>query len=98
MDGSNTVPLGFLRKVLVPAGGFEMPQYFFHVKRSQVTVLDQEGIELPNSAQAEEEAARRAQECSADNTLKGTPVRRGISSGMIIVADENWRRLFELPF
>jgi Domain of unknown function (DUF6894) len=65
-----------------------MPQYFFHVKRGQVTVLDQEGIELANPAQAEEEAARRARECLVDNTSKRTPVRRGISSGMIIVADE----------
>ena len=42
-----------------------MPRYFLHVKRGQVTVLDQEGIELDNDAQAEEEAARRAQECLA---------------------------------
>ena len=39
-----------------------MPRYFFHVKRGQVTVLDQEGIELANPAQAEEEAARLAQQ------------------------------------
>ena len=71
-----------------------MPRYFLHVKRGQVTVLDQEGIELANSAQAEEEAVRRAQQCLADNTWNGTPVSRG----MIIVADENWRRLFEWQF
>ena len=71
-----------------------MPRYFFHVKRGQVTVLDQEGIELANSAQAEEEAVRRAQQCLTDDALNGRPVSRG----MIIVADENWRRLFELPF
>ena len=45
-----------------------MPRYFLHVKRGQVTVLDQEGVELANPAQAEEEAARRAQQCLADNT------------------------------
>jgi hypothetical protein len=71
-----------------------MPQYFFHVKRGQVTVLDQEGIELANAARAEEEAARRAQQRLADHALNGTPVSRGV----IIVADENWRRLLELPF
>ena len=38
-----------------------MPRYFFHVKRGQVTLLDQEGIDLENSAQAEEEAVRRTQ-------------------------------------
>ncbi len=71
-----------------------MAQYFFHVKRGQVTVLDQDGIELANPAQAEEEAVRLAQRCLADDVWNGTPVSRG----MIIVADENWRRLFELPF
>ena len=44
-----------------------MPRYFFHVKRGQVTVLDQEGVELENSAQAEEEATRRTQQCLADD-------------------------------
>ena len=77
-----------------------MPHYFFHVKHGQVTVLDQEGIELANGAQAEEEAARRAQQCLVDDAWNGTPVGRGTpaSSGMIIVADENWRWLFALPF
>jgi hypothetical protein len=71
-----------------------MPRYFFHVKRGQVTVLDQEGIDLENSTQAEEEAVRRTQRCLADDTWNGTSVSRG----MIIIADENWQRLFELPF
>ena len=78
--------------------GFEVPRYFLHVKRGQVTVLDQEGVEIANPAQAEEEAARRAHQCLADNTSNGMPIRHGVSSGMIIVADENWRRLFELLF
>ena len=39
-----------------------MPRYFFHVKRGQMTVLDQEGIELADAAQAEVEAARRVQQ------------------------------------
>ena len=69
-----------------------MPRYFLHVKRGQVTVLDQEGIELANPAHAEEEAVRLAQQCLMDDACNGTPVNRG----MIIVADENWRRLFEL--
>ena len=58
IDGSNTVPLGFLPKFSCPQEGFEMPRYFFHVKHGQVTVLDQEGIELADAAQAEVEAAR----------------------------------------
>jgi hypothetical protein len=98
INGSNTVTLGFLRKVLVPAGGFEMPRYFFHVKRGQVTILDQEGIELDNAVQAEAEAVHRAQKIVPDEALNGAPASRRTSGGMIIVADDNWRRLFELPF
>jgi hypothetical protein len=71
-----------------------VPRYFFHVKRGQMTVLDQEGIELADAAQAEEEAARRAQQIVTGDALNGVLVSRGT----IIVDDENWRRLFELPF
>ena len=39
----------------------EMPRYFFHFKRGQVTLLDQEGVELADIEQAVKEAARRAQ-------------------------------------
>ena len=97
IDGSNSVPESF------PAQRsrrrrFKVSRYFFHVKRGQVTVLDQEGIDLANPTQVEEEAARRAQQCSADDALNGMPVSSVISIGMIIVADENWHRLFELPF
>ena len=33
-----------------------MPRYYFHVRRGQLTVLDDEGIELADSADAEGEA------------------------------------------
>ena len=71
-----------------------MPRYFFHVKHGQMIVLDQEGIELADAAQAEVEAASRAQQIVTGDALNGGPV----SKGTIIVDDENWRRLFELPF
>ena len=77
-----------------PQEAFEVPRYFFHVKRGQMTVLDQEGIELADAAQAEGEAAHRAQQIVTGDVLNGVPVSRGT----IIVDDENWRRLFELPF
>jgi len=70
-----------------------MPRYFFHVKRGQVTILDQEGVELADSAAAEIEAARRAREIKAEEALKGVPA----NSGTIIVADENWQPIFEFP-
>ena len=71
-----------------------MPRYFLHIKRGQVKVLDQEGIELANTARAEVEAARRAQQIVNREALKGMPAR----SGVIIVADDNWQTLFGLPF
>jgi hypothetical protein len=61
----------------------DMPRYFFHVKRGRVTVLDQEGVELTNIDDAANEAARRD---------------RGINpSGAVVVADNQWRPLFEVP-
>ena len=71
-----------------------MSRYYFHVKRGQVTVLDQEGLELPNTAGAEREAARRAQQIVNGEGMKGVPA----DSKMIIVADDNWQTLFGLPF
>ena len=70
-----------------------MPRYFFHVKRGQVTVLDQEGIELAGIEEAEQEAARLGREIAADDALHGTQS----SDGMIII-DEDWRTVLELPF
>ena len=67
-----------------------MPRYYFHVKRGQVTVLDHEGAELLDLAEAEKEALRRGQEIAA----RGGPTDRG----SIIVADDNWRTLYEVPF
>lgn len=71
-----------------------MSRYYFHVKRGQVTVLDQEGLELPNVAGAEREAVRRAQHIFNGEAMKGVPG----SNKMIIVADDNWQTLFGLPF
>jgi hypothetical protein len=67
-----------------------MPRYYFHVKRGQLTVLDHEGVELLDLAEAEQEALRRGQEIVARD---GTNAR-----GSIIVADDNWRTLFEVAF
>jgi hypothetical protein len=44
-----------------------MPRHFFHVKRGQVTILDQLG-ELGNTAHAEVEAERLAQRVIAERT------------------------------
>jgi hypothetical protein len=70
-----------------------MPRYFFHVKRGQMTVLDQQGIELADIEEATKEAARRGREILANQALEG--VR---DSGGIIIIDEGWRTVLELPF
>jgi hypothetical protein len=93
IDGSNTHALGFR----VQGGEHAVPHYFFHIKHGQVTILDQEGIELDNPAQAEVEAAYRVQKIVTDQALNG-PVGRRDSGSMIIVADENWCWLYEFPF
>ena len=101
IDGSKVAPLGFCPKFVRTHAlreGFEVPRYFFHVKRGQMTVLDQDGIELDNDAQAEKEAAHRVRRIVGDDALNGSPVSDQTGRGMIIVADENWRRLFELRF
>jgi len=71
-----------------------MPRYFFHVRRGQVTVLDQEGVELADLDEAVQEAARRALQIMAREALISLPP----SKGMIVVDDEEFCTLLELPF
>ena len=71
-----------------------MPHYYFHVRRGQITVPDHEGIELADTVDAEVEAARRAQGLVNGDAMN----EASASGGWIIVADDNWRTLFELPF
>jgi hypothetical protein len=73
---------------------FEMPRYYFHVKRGQVTVLDQEGLELSDITEAMQEAARRAAMIASKDTLQGIST----SGRMIIIADDAWQKVMELPF
>ena len=67
-----------------------MPRYYFHVKRGQATVLDHAGAELADLAEAEKEAVRRGREIVAQDGP--------INKGSIIIADQNWRTLAEVPF
>jgi hypothetical protein len=71
-----------------------MPRYYFHVRRGQITVLDHEGIELADTVDAEVEAAERAQQIVNGASLNEASASRG----RIVVADESWQTLFELPF
>jgi hypothetical protein len=76
-----------------------MPHYYFHVRRGQITILDHEGIELADTADADVEAAQRAQ-----RLVNGEAMDRASMDGAsasrrrIIVADDNWETLFEFPF
>ena len=70
-----------------------MPKYFFHVKRGQMTIIDHHGIELADIAEATKEASRLGRKIAAEEALSGSPP----SGGMIII-DEGWRTVLELPF
>jgi len=68
-----------------------MPRYFFHFKRGQMTILDQEGVDLAGITEAAEEAARRGRAIATRDALKSVP----FSTGKIIVEDE-WRTILEV--
>jgi hypothetical protein len=70
-----------------------MPRYFFHVKRGQLTVLDQEGVELAGIAEAAAEALERGRQIAASETLRDIPASRGT-----IVIDDELHTLQEVPF
>ena len=70
-----------------------MPRYYFHVRRGQVTVLDQEGIELANLVEAAKEAARRVLDVEESGTLKDLTR----SDGSIIV-DDDYCTILAVPF
>jgi uncharacterized protein DUF6894 len=69
-----------------------MPRFFFHLKRGQVTILDQEGLELADIVAATQEAARRGREIAIRDALPGI-----VSGAVIVIADEKWLPVFEVP-
>jgi hypothetical protein len=76
-----------------------MPHYYFHLRRGQVTVLDHEGIELADAADANVEAAQRAKQVVNGEAMNGASMNEASASRRgIIVSDDNWETLFELPF
>jgi hypothetical protein len=77
-----------------------MPRYYFHIRRGQITILDHDGIELADTVDAEVEAARRAQGLVNGGSLNGEAMNGEESArrGSVVVADDNWQKLFELPF
>jgi len=69
-----------------------MPHYYFHVRRGQVTVLDQVGVDLADRTEAAKEAARRALQFEAIGALKDIQ-----NTGAIIV-DDQFATVLEVPF
>jgi uncharacterized protein DUF6894 len=83
-----------LASVALSRRRFDMSRYFFHLRRGQVTVLDQEGVELASIEDAAREATRRAQEIASKDALHG-----GVASSRVIsIADDAWRTVMELTF
>ena len=70
-----------------------MPRYYFHVRRGQVTFLDNEGIELTDVEEASTEAARRGRAIARRVALTNG-VR--LQAGSVVIDDE-WRTVLELP-
>jgi hypothetical protein len=70
-----------------------VPRYHFHVRRGQLTVIDQEGMELAGDIEAAQEAARRGRKIATSEALRGIPTQ----GGLIIVEDEWDHRVLELP-
>ena len=62
-----------------------MPRYYFHVRRGRLTVVDREGMELPDDVEAVQEAVRRGRQMTIDE------------EGAILVEDEWDYRIAELP-
>ena len=79
---------------MAQGGACECLATSYSTKRGPVTILDQKGVELGNTADAVKEAARRAEKIVTEEALNGAPV----TQGLIIVTDDNWLRLFEWPF
>ena len=81
------------------SGRLDMPHYYFYVRRGQITVLDHEGIELADTADAKVEAAQRAKQVVNGEATNGASMNEASARrGGIIVADDNWQTLFEDPF
>jgi hypothetical protein len=70
-----------------------MRRFYFHIKQGQVTVLDQEGVDLADQHEAAKEAARRGRKIAMASAMKGVP-----PGGIIFVVDDQWRPVCGVPF
>ena len=70
-----------------------VPRYYFHIRRGRATMLDHVGVDLVNVKDAVAEAARRGREIARADATKG----KLPASLVIVVADEQWSPVFEVP-
>jgi uncharacterized protein DUF6894 len=70
-----------------------MPRYYFHVRRGQVTFLDNEGIELTDIQEAATEGMQRGRAIARRVDLTNGV---GLQAGSVVIDDE-WRTVLELP-
>ena len=66
-----------------------MPRYYFHVRRGQLTILDPQGIDLPNF----EEAVGRGRRIALREALNSAHAKAGR-----VIVDDEWQTILELPF
>jgi hypothetical protein len=71
-----------------------MPKFFFHVVRNGQRVEDQEGIDLPDLADANEEATQAAREIVSESILTSGAADRG----EFHVTDAVGKELLVVPF
>src|SRR5262245_8854367 len=83
-------PHGFRAEHARPA----MPRYFFHIKDTGKTMLDQEGIELDDLYEVREKATRGARQIMREQARLGRP--RDDQS--FVVTDEQGQTVLTLPF
>ena len=70
-----------------------MPYCYFHIRRGQLTVIDNLGLELENDLAAIQEAARRGRAIATSEALRNIPTQ----GGLIIVDDEWDNTVLHLP-
>ena len=70
-----------------------MPRFFFHIRDGE-SIDDPDGIYLPDTRTARQEAVRSARDIMAEDVRRG----RLPLSAWIEVTDENGEAIFALPF
>jgi len=92
-DASASVPCR-IRKFGAGGGRLAMPRYFFHIKDTGKTMLDQEGIELDDLDKVREKATQGARQIMREQARLGRP--RDDQS--FVVTDEQGQTVLTLAF